>query len=33
MTYPTNMYITADVVERCNKLFPDVRRLLPQRDP
>jgi hypothetical protein len=23
-TYPTNMYITADVAERCNKLFPDV---------
>jgi hypothetical protein len=23
-TYPTNMYITADVVENCNKLFPDA---------
>ena len=23
-TYPTNMYITADVVENCNKLFPDT---------
>ncbi|MEE4273785.1 MAG: hypothetical protein V2I67_19065 [Thermoanaerobaculales bacterium] len=22
-TFPTNMYITADVVENCNKLFPD----------
>jgi hypothetical protein len=23
-TYPTNMYITADVVQTCNKLFPDA---------
>ena len=23
-TFPTNMYITADVVENCNKLFPDA---------
>jgi len=23
-TYPTNMYITADVVTNCNKLFPDA---------
>jgi hypothetical protein len=23
-TYPTNMYITADVVQNCNKLFPDA---------
>ena len=32
-TYPTNMYITADVVENCNKLFPDAFGYFAQRSP